>query len=282
MIQMIRDLIALVRLPLSFAVTLSALFAYILAGGVISFELWVLGAAIFCLAAGATALNQYQERERDAKMDRTRNRPIPSGRITPFNALLISELLIAVGFGMIYLVLGWIGVFCFIYTLIWYNLFYTPLKTKTPYAAVFGAFLGTVPPILGWLAAGGEWTDLRLWYLGLFYFVWQIPHFWLLLLRHHEDYEKAGFATFTTKVGTAVMERITFIWILLTLCAGGAFVMFFLPLQMPTLMVLSVLFAGTLIMSARLLPLHKYMPAFAIINAFITLTVLSVVVDRAI
>ncbi len=110
---------------------------------------------VLFLAFGSAALNHYQEKEFDGKMDRTKNRPIPSGRISSSNALYISLLFVLSGslilfFGSNLLALG-LGLL----NLIWYNFIYTLLKRRSPFAIVPGSLVGAIPPVIGWVAAGG-------------------------------------------------------------------------------------------------------------------------------
>jgi len=170
-------------------------------------------AAVFLLACGASALNQYQERNIDAKMERTRQRPLPSGIITPVQALslalalLITGLLLLVIAGKVTAMV--LGLFAFL----WYNGIYTHLKRITAYASVPGALVGAVPPAIGWSTAGGALADVRLLALCFVFFMWQIPHFWLLIIRRGEEYQKAGLPSLAAVMSTAQISRVTFVWI---------------------------------------------------------------------
>jgi len=106
---------------------------------------------------------------------------------------------------------------------LWYNLVYTPLKQKTAFAAVPGALVGAIPPVLGWVAGAGSILDPRIWGVALLFFVWQVPHFLLLALDFSEDYEKAGLPSVTQLFSTQQIKRIVFIWLLSTGVAGLSF-----------------------------------------------------------
>jgi protoheme IX farnesyltransferase len=101
-------------------------------------------------------------------------------------------------------------------TVFWYNAVYTPLKRITPMAVIPGALIGSLPPVIGWTAAGGYILDPMILMVALFFFVWQIPHFWLLLLKFGEEYELAGYPTLTSRYSNQQIAKFTFIWILIT------------------------------------------------------------------
>jgi len=145
------------------------------------------------VASGASALNQYFERELDARMVRTRNRPLPDGRIVPHEALVFSAAIAAAG--VLYLILfvnlltGLIGAA----TLAGYILVYTPLKTRTTLCTLIGAFPGAAPPVMGWTAARGEVDAIALSLFAIL-FLWQMPHFFAIAWIFTEDYMRAGFS----------------------------------------------------------------------------------------
>jgi protoheme IX farnesyltransferase len=181
------------------------------------FSLNILSAlfGILLLACGSAALNHVQEYKTDAKMERTKNRPIPSNRISANNAVLISLILVLLGSvvlalnGVIPLLLGLLNLF-------WYNVVYTPLKKVSPIAIIPGSLVGAIPPAVGWTSAGGNIFDPQILVISFFFFIWQIPHFWLLLMVLGKDYEKAGFPTLTQLFNTKQLSRITFVWIVAT------------------------------------------------------------------
>ncbi len=201
------------KVKITFFVAVSTSVGYILHSGKFELTMLFIVIGVFILACGSSALNHYQERILDSQMDRTKGRPIPSGRVTSLYALVVSFLLVMFGLAVIYfssnvtaLILGFIA-------LIWYNLIYTPLKKRFALAVVPGSVIGALPPMIGWAASGGNIFDMKILSLALFFFIWQIPHFWLLLLLHGKDYEKAGFPTLTKIFNDLQLGRITFIWI---------------------------------------------------------------------
>ena len=209
-------LLDLGKIKISLLATLSTATGYLLATGKITTQMFVPTAAVFLLACGSCALNQYQEREIDQWMERTKSRPIPSGRLNPQTALQISLGLILFGALTLFFGAGTLTLALGLFAVLWYNLIYTPLKQKTAFAAVPGALVGAIPPVLGWVAGGGTLLDPRIGGVGLFFFIWQIPHFWLLLLDASKDYENAGLPSITRFFSTRQIKRIVFIWLLST------------------------------------------------------------------
>ncbi len=226
---MIKDFIVLTKFVLSFAVSLSALFAYIMAKGEIGTDMFIATFAVLLVAMGVSTLNQYQEYKEDALMERTKHRPVASGKWSPRSAVIIAAILITSSLALIYDLLGYIGVDLFLFSFLWYNFFYTPLKKKSALAVVPGAILGVIPPAVGWLAAGGSLAEPEFFALGLFYFVWQIPHFWLLVMLHYGDYAGAGYPTAMRLFGKMSLQRLTYYWLMLTIMTGYFMVTVFQP-----------------------------------------------------
>jgi protoheme IX farnesyltransferase len=183
-------------------------------------DVLVPSASVFLLAGGASALNQYQERDIDAKMERTRRRPIPSDLIRPRQALALSLMLLISGVLALFLSAGLKASVLGILALFWYNGLYTYLKKKTSFAAVPGAVVGMAPPAIGWVSAGGDLFDPRIGAVCFIFFLWQIPHFWLLLLDHGEEYLHAGLPSLTRVMSKPQIGRVTFTWIVAAAIAG--------------------------------------------------------------
>lgn len=220
-----RAVVELAKLRITAAVTLTTATGYFLAARRLEWAIWLPLLGMFVLASGSAALNQWQERNIDARMRRTRDRPIPSGRIDSSSALFVALLLILVGFyclscmtvnAHLALILGGIGV-------VWYNGVYTYLKRVTAFAVVPGALIGAIPPCVGYVSAGGGLYDPGILLVALFFFLWQIPHFWLLLLMVGGDYRMAGLPSVTEKLTQAQLARISFMWLLATAASALAF-----------------------------------------------------------
>lgn len=212
----IKSYLELFKIPISLFAACSAGTGFILSLGV---SLGILSPLVgtFVLACGALGLNQYQDREFDSRMDRTKQRPIPSGSLKPLPALFVSLLLIAVGLFFLIYNIGWEALLLGAAGVSWYNGVYTLLKRKTAFAVIPGALVGAVPPAIGWVAGGGSVSSPRLLVLCAIFFLWQIPHFWLLILSYGHEYEKAGLPAITGVLSRRQIERITFIWV----CATG-------------------------------------------------------------
>ena len=149
-------------------------------------------------------------------MERTKNRPIPSGRISANGALAFAILLTIIGSAIIYYGSGFLAMQLGILALIWYNAIYTPLKKKTAFAVVPGSVIGAIPPMVGWVAGGGSLADPRAMIIAFFFFIWQVPHFWLLLLKFGKEYEAAGFPSITSFYTNKQIKNTTFIWTMAT------------------------------------------------------------------
>ena len=217
---MIKDFFVVTKFVLSFAVSLSALFAYIMAKGEIGLDMFLATFSVLLVAMGVSTLNQVQEYREDSKMERTKNRPIASGRMSPRTGVVIAVVLILTSFALIYSLLGLTGINFFAFAFLWYNLMYTPLKKRSALAVVPGALLGVIPPAIGWLVAGHTLFELEFITVAVYYFIWQVPHFWLLVMLFHGDYKDGGYPTAMRLFGEGTLQRLTFVWLMLTIQAG--------------------------------------------------------------
>ena len=145
----------------------------------------------YCMVGASNAFNQVIEKDLDALMDRTKNRPVPSGRMSINTALTIASILTLIGLVFLYIINPKTAMFGAI-SIFLYTCVYTPLKTKTPLAVFVGAFPGAIPFMLGWVAATGNF-GIEAGTLFLIQFFWQFPHFWAIGWFLYEDYEKGGF-----------------------------------------------------------------------------------------
>ncbi len=206
-----------IKIPL--AVTVSALTGYLVFKQKFDTTALFLTAGVFLLSGGSAALNQLQEHRYDALMLRTRRRPIPSGRLSRAGTMLFTILLVFSGTALLYFGTNILATGIGLLTLVWYNAIYTPLKRRTAFAILAGAFVGAFPPAIGWAAAGGYILHPSILLISALLFIWQVPHFILLLLKYGKDYEIAGFASLTTIFTESGLRQLIFIWILATACA---------------------------------------------------------------
>jgi protoheme IX farnesyltransferase len=153
--------------------------------------LFILAVGGYCMVGASNAFNQVIEKDLDALMDRTKNRPVPSGRMSPNVALFVASALTITGLVLLYSINPKSAMFgavsIFLYTSV-----YTPLKAVTPLSVFVGAFPGAIPFMLGWVAATNQF-GIEAGTLFLIQFFWQFPHFWAIGWFLYEDYEKAGF-----------------------------------------------------------------------------------------
>ncbi len=222
----LKDILELGKVRISISVALSALTGYVLFTGVLDGLGWAITTGVFFMSCSSGAFNHWQERKTDALMPRTKNRPIPDGRISPSTGLFIAILYAFAGSlillstaPLIALVLSWI-------TFLFYNGIYTPLKKKTAFAVIPGSFVGAIPPMIGWAGAGGSLTSEIILLVSIFFFIGQIPHFWLLLLMFGDQYKMANLPSLNQIFSEVQIKRITYTWILTTI-ASALLVIFF-------------------------------------------------------
>jgi len=216
LIRKINSYSELCKVMISLFSAISSAIGFMLASSEPKPQITILAIGAFCLACGSSALNQYQERAIDALMERTKKRPLPSGEIEPFPALVFSLMLLFLGSSTLLFTGSLAAPLLGLFAVFWYNGVYTPLKKRTAFAIIPGALVGAVPPAIGWVAGGGDLGDPRILALCFFFFIWQVPHFWLLILDYAEEYEQAGLPCLTVIFSKTQLMRITFSWILAT------------------------------------------------------------------
>ena len=218
----VKLVLELAKARITFAVTFSVTTGWVVYSGSFDLPMLVPVLGVFLLACGSAALNQIQEWRTDAKMDRTKNRPIPSGRLSVRGAAIICVLFLFAGLNVLanvehntLVVLG-LGAF----SVVFYNGIYWALKRVTAFAVVPGALIGAIPPLMGWCAAGGQILDQTILEVCTFFFIWQIPHFWLLVHIYGKQYEDAGLPAATAVITPDQLKRITVVWTFLTVVCG--------------------------------------------------------------
>ena len=153
-------------------------------------------------------------------MPRTKNRPIPSGKISLKAAIIVALSFFAYGAFVLLVSFPPIVFLTSFLTLLSYNLIYTPLKKVTAFAVVPGSLVGALPPFIGWFAGGGQFLDERILWVSLFFFIGQIPHFWLLLLMFGKEYSLAGFPSLNSVFSDNQIKRLSYTWILATVATS--------------------------------------------------------------
>lgn len=170
----------------------------------------------YCMVGASNVFNQIIEKDLDALMDRTKNRPLPSGVITKQNAFILGVVLTLLGLGILYSVNAKTAMFGAISIFLYVSL-YTPLKTLTPLSVFVGAFPGAIPYMLGWVAATGNF-GIEAGTLFIIQFFWQFPHFWAIGWFLYDDYKKAGFFMLPTgkrDKKTALQTILYTIWMII-------------------------------------------------------------------
>ncbi len=195
-----KDLMVLTKIRLNTFVLITTLFGFVLGSlalqGTYIGDIWKLLHALFgtALAAfGSAAFNQLMEIEQDRLMKRTADRPLPSRRMSVVTAFSLGWVMSA--FGVIHLAakVNVESAYLAAVTIATYVFVYTPLKRKSSVNTLVGAIPGAIPPVIGWVAAGGYWLDPAAWYLFALLFLWQLPHFVAINWLCREEYESAGY-----------------------------------------------------------------------------------------
>ncbi|MDN3708091.1 heme o synthase [Myroides ceti] len=208
----------LTKSGLAISVVFSTIAGYILAvndWSDIDFSVLVmLAIGGYCMVGASNTYNQIIEKDFDAKMDRTKNRPIASGRVAPKTAFILATFLTVIGLTILYIVSPKTAMFGAI-SIFLYTSVYTPLKLKTPLSVFVGAFPGAIPFMLGWVAQTNEF-GIEAGTLFLIQFFWQFPHFWAIGWFLFDDYKKAGFSMLPTgrkDTKTALQTILYTIWL---------------------------------------------------------------------
>lgn len=186
--------VELLKPRLSFLVAFSSGFGYVLAlnSSVNFLTLFGICFGGFLISGAAVIINQIKEKEFDALMKRTKNRPLPTAKVSDKEAYAFGGLVLMVGVFLLYLTANPLAILLSLISLVLYSYIYTPLKRVGPIAVFVGAFPGALPPLIGWVAATGVIGVEALVIFGI-QFVWQFPHFWAIAWVADEDYKKAGF-----------------------------------------------------------------------------------------
>jgi len=271
------------KVRISVAVAFTTFTGYILSHGQFDRGFVLPFVGIFLLACGASALNQLQESDTDLIMKRTSGRPLPSKRISKTGAIVITIIYFFSGSAVLYLGPGLLTLLVGLSTFVWYNLIYTPLKRITAFAAVPGSMVGALPPLAGWVAGGGNLTDPRALALGFFFFMGQIPHFWLLLLKLGKQYESAGLPSLTQLLTDEQIKRLTFVWIAATAISAIALPLFGLQDKTWSIALILLLSAMLVVIFVPLLSRKKPFnvgKSFVLINVYYLFVMFVMIADK--
>jgi protoheme IX farnesyltransferase len=242
------DFKAITKAGLAISVLFSSIAGYLLGfGGDHPFRWATLVMLIvggYCMVGASNAFNQVIEKDIDKLMDRTKNRPVPAGRMTPATALSIAVLLTLTGLVLLYMINPKTAMFGAI-SIFLYTSVYTPLKTVTPLSVFVGAFPGAIPFMLGWVAATGDF-GIEAGTLFLIQFLWQFPHFWSIGWLSYDDYAKASIFMLPTKkkdTATALQVILYTVWLIIASllpCLGYTGRLFITPISAVIVLVLGL------------------------------------------
>jgi protoheme IX farnesyltransferase len=280
-----KDIVILVRFPVSLAVTFSAFAAMVVATGELQTGMLWPVTGIFLLACGASAFNQYQEWPYDERMERTRRRPVPSRRISPAEGLRIAMIGIVGGLVILMYHSNWICFLLGVANLLWYNGIYTWLKKKTAFAVVPGALTGVIPVLMGWSAMNDDFPSPAVLFLAFFIFIWQMPHFWMMTLKYGDEYRKAGFPVLNDLFRDIWIKVLVMSWMAASSCVSIMFVYFGI-LKHPVLgfgiMITNILLLLIMAYQLFLASSMRYRLIFISANLFMLLVIITLIADRLI
>jgi protoheme IX farnesyltransferase len=272
------------KFTISIPVALTTFLGYFLRNPVIDQDALLAVGGVFLLSMGSSAINQIQERKIDARMIRTSSRPIPAGMIRLRHAILIAITFSVTGFVLLLLTGSPLAAALGIFTLIWYNLVYTPLKRVTAFAVFPGALIGALPPLIGWTATGGDPLDMEILTVAFLLFVGQMPHYWLLLLKIGQEFAEAGLPVITSLLDTRQIRNLSFIWV-----AATATVVLMLPATpvLESRIISVILILMTILFILRMFQLsfrndilEHWKKAFLTVNLFYLVIIFTLIADR--
>lgn len=242
--------------------------------------------AILLLSISASVLNQVQEADLDSKMNRTHDRPIPAHKIKKGHAILFFLTNLIAGTAILYSAGNPESAIIGLLTIFWYNVIYTYSKRITAFAVVPGAITGALPPLIGWVAAGGGVWDKPVIFIEFLFFTGQIPHFWLLILKYGEEYQKAGIPSLTEVFNRTQINRLTFSWAVTSVIAA-LFLCYFEIIQTGFIIVILLIastlmvwqFSDLLRITAKTVNTDRYS---IMLNSYFLLVIILLIADRII
>lgn len=218
--QPVKDFSSLSKLIVSASVSFTSFTGYVVAKKIFDINLFLVLLGVFLLAAGASAINQIIERKTDRLMPRTQNRPLPSNRMTVLQAILFVSALIIIGSIILIFSANIACLFLGFFNIIWYNAVYTPFKKVSVWAVFAGTITGIIPFFMGVVAATNSIPNHTDYFIGFYMFLWQIPHFFLLVCKYGKEYEQAGLASATQKLSIKELVLISYVWMIASCIAS--------------------------------------------------------------
>jgi protoheme IX farnesyltransferase len=284
--NIIKDLFELGKYRISISVAITAIVGYLLYDVLFDFKLVLVFLGTMLMSMGSASYNHWQERKLDPLMDRTNKRPIATGRIDSKKGFAISSILSLLGMLLLLGTGELSSMLVGLVTLLIYNLVYTPMKRVSNLAVLPGAIVGGLPPLIGWVAAGGYIYAPAIWALALFLFLWQMPHFWLLLLLFDDQYDKAGFVMLNKWLNRAQIGRVTFVWIV-SLASLALIIPFYGVIDNRFTQIVFFLTELALIYNARYLlerelDRKRIRKTFMFINIYVLLILILIIIDKII
>jgi len=243
--HLIAVILELSKVRITIAVAFTTITGYILAlqDYDLGFIFPTLG--IFFLACGSSVINHVQERKTDALMSRTRKRPLPAHKISFSGAVLVAVTETLTGALILYFSAGRTALTLGLFAMLWYNGIYTNLKRITPFAVIPGSVIGSIPPLVGWVSAGGNLLNSKALIMAVFFFIWQVPHFYLLALQYGREYQEAGLPSIISRWSAGKARNQILIWIILS--AFAAIVISFTPLTSSLISTLLIILSSVVL-----------------------------------
>jgi heme o synthase len=274
------------KLKIMLPVSLTGFTGYFIFDPHFSLKILLVSFGILLMAISASVLNQIQEEGLDSKMIRTRDRPLPAHKIKLLHSIIFFLGNLLAGIAIIYSAGNLKAALVGLITILWYNGIYTYSKRITAFAVVPGAVTGALPPLIGWVAAGGGEWDKPIIFLEFLFFTGQIPHFWLLILQYGEDYKKAGIPSLTDILNRTQINRLTFTWVV-TAVIAALFLCYFEIIQTKPIVGILLIASSFIIwqfIDLIRIPLNKnnYSRYSVLLNSYFLLVLLLLISDRII
>ena len=274
-ISQIKYHLQIAKVPLCLLVGFSSVFGFALSSHRIGWQGILVFFSVFLLACGAASLNSFQEYRWDRKMERTRRRPVARGVLPPEYARFQAQILLAAGLFLLLIGFSSPGpAIAGIVSLCLYNFIYTPLKYATIWAIVPGAVCGAIPVYIGWLAGEGTMVSPIIAGGLIMLMLWQIPHFWLVVLANKSDYRESGIPNLAKMIEETQLRLVSIVWVTALVTVVHTLIVMFevLPAGIRILISISSLLMLVLFsmqMGLKRQPDYRYL--FILLNVFMLL-----------